>query len=81
MSFPYICGSELTKFPSSTTFKGRKVGGLALKLGPVMDMVEIDDIKLSALMDPCNICQGILRQAGVDVERFSISLVNEEAMA
>ena len=57
------------------------MGGLALKIGSVIDMKEIDDIKLSALMDPCDICQDILRQAEVDIQHFSISLVNEEAIA
>lgn len=44
-------------------------------------MEEIDDLKLDALLDPCDNCKNILRQAGVDVERFSITLVDEEAVA
>ena len=57
------------------------MGGLALKINPVIDMEEIDDLKLDALLDPCDNCKNILRQAGVDVERFSITLVDEEAVA
>lgn len=52
-----------------------------MKVGPIIDMEEIDDLTLDALMDPCDNCKNILGQAGVDVERFTISLVEEEAKA
>ncbi|CAF9923688.1 hypothetical protein IMSHALPRED_005992 [Imshaugia aleurites] len=65
----------------NTTFKGRKVGGLSLKIGSVIDMQEIDNLKLGELLDPCKNCKDMLRQAGVDVRRFRKSLVDMGPLA
>lgn len=59
----------------------QEVGGLVSKIDPLFDKKEINDLRLDALLDPCDNCKNILRIAGVDVARFSISLMDEEAMA
>ena len=63
-----------------TTFKGRKVGGLSLKVGAVLEMSEIDDLTIGGLMDPCETCQDMLKQAGVDVGRFRIENLFENEL-
>ena len=59
----------------NTAFRGKKVGGLSLTLRGVLEMDEIDEVRLGDLEDPCPNCEEGFRQCGVDLDPFKIDLM------
>lgn len=52
----------------TTTLGGKTVGGLAIKLRAVLDMKELDDVRLEDLKNPCTACRQGLWQCGINWE-------------
>lgn len=57
------------------TFSGKRVGGLSLKIRSVLEMDEMDDVKLEDLKDPCENCREELKQCNADLDQFQVSLM------
>ncbi len=59
----------------NTAFTGRRVGGLSLKVRSVLEMNEINHVRLEDLEDPCRNCQEGLRQCDADLDQFRVDLL------
>lgn len=59
----------------NTTFTGKRVGGISLELKGVLEMDDIDDVRLGDLQDPCKNCQEELKRCDVDPDRFRVNLM------
>ena len=46
------------------------MGGLSLKTAGVLEMEQIDDVRLGDLEDPCGNCAEELRRCGIGLEQF-----------
>ena len=76
---PLVAFQNLTIVYRDSEWIGKIVGGLALRLPPVLAMRDFDELTIAeletreaaALRAPCTNCDSGLRQCGADIARFS----------
>ena len=57
------------------------MGGLSLKIRGVLEMDQIDDVRLGDSIDPCGNCSGLILQCEVERDEFRVrfwSQIHEE---